>query len=51
MEVRGWGAAKDVRGKELGEKRKWKCETRRWWRSGRQGFELGYTRDISTKVY
>ena len=27
MGFMGWGAAKDVRAKELGEKRKWKCET------------------------
>ena len=51
MGFMGWGAAKDVRAKELGEKRKWKCETGTWWRSGRQGFEMGYTGEISTKVH
>ena len=38
-------------GKGLGEKRKWKCETGKWWRSGGQGFELGYTGGISKKVH
>jgi hypothetical protein len=49
MGFMGWGAAKDVWGKGLGEKRK--RETEKWRRSGRQGFERGYTKEISTKVY